>query len=138
MTKATLREIMKRGHQLAKKMEGDYQARIAYGLKVAWAEHKEAEETLKSVEDLKELLEKKSGEKVASVSVKKWEKYEKSRTYINLEVSAHNRAMTYYIDNKTGKAYWMSGNITSRWTKKANEAIYRTIKDRKDEILQIA
>ena len=40
MAKATLRKIMKRGHEIARKLEGDYQARLSYGLKVAWAEYK--------------------------------------------------------------------------------------------------
>ena len=40
MAKATLRSIMKRGHEIARKLEGDYQARLSYGLKVAWAEYK--------------------------------------------------------------------------------------------------
>lgn len=44
MAKTTLREIMKRGHQLAKEMEGDYLARMALGLKVAWAEYKNKED----------------------------------------------------------------------------------------------
>jgi hypothetical protein len=41
MAKATLRKIMKRGHEIARKLEGDYRARLSYGLKVAWAEYKE-------------------------------------------------------------------------------------------------
>lgn len=40
MAKATLSEIMRRAHQLAKQMEGDYQARLALGLRIAWAEYK--------------------------------------------------------------------------------------------------
>ena len=41
MAKATLSRIMKRGHEIARKLEGDYRARLSYGLKVAWAEYKE-------------------------------------------------------------------------------------------------
>lgn len=44
MAKATLRKIMKRGHEIARKLEGDYRARLSYGLKVAWAEYKEENE----------------------------------------------------------------------------------------------
>lgn len=40
MAKAGLRAIMKRGHELARKMEGNYQARLALGLRLAWAEYK--------------------------------------------------------------------------------------------------
>ena len=43
MAKATLRKIMKRGHEIARKLEGDYRARLSYGLKVAWAEYKNKE-----------------------------------------------------------------------------------------------
>ena len=44
MAKATLRSIMKRGHEIARTLEGNYQARLSYGLKVAWAEYKNKEE----------------------------------------------------------------------------------------------
>lgn len=44
MARASLRAIMKRGHELARKMEGDYQARLALGLRLAWAEYKEENE----------------------------------------------------------------------------------------------
>ncbi len=40
MAKATLSRIMKRGHEIARTLEGNYQARLSYGLKVAWAEYK--------------------------------------------------------------------------------------------------
>src|SRR5690554_3134966 len=40
-----MRKIMVRAHALAKQMEGDYQARLALGLRMAWAETKNKEET---------------------------------------------------------------------------------------------
>ncbi len=40
MAKATLREIMVKAHKIAKKLKGDYQARLSYALKVAWAEYR--------------------------------------------------------------------------------------------------
>jgi|GEM_PF-2872116 len=36
----TLQEIMKRAHEIARQCEGDYQARLALGLRQAWAEHR--------------------------------------------------------------------------------------------------
>lgn len=40
MNKARLASIMRRAHQVARMMTGDYQARLRYGLKVAWAEYR--------------------------------------------------------------------------------------------------
>lgn len=39
-----LKEIMKRAHRLAKKMIGDYQARLVLALRIAWKEVKTSEE----------------------------------------------------------------------------------------------
>jgi len=47
MARATLSRIMRRGHEVARKLEGNYQARLSYGLKVAWAEYKGGKETAK-------------------------------------------------------------------------------------------
>ena len=44
MTRLELKNIMVRGHELAKEMEGDYMARISAGLKMAWAEYREKKE----------------------------------------------------------------------------------------------
>lgn len=39
-----LKQIMKRAHELARKFEGDYQARLALALRIAWKEQKEGKE----------------------------------------------------------------------------------------------
>ncbi|MFS8612922.1 MAG: hypothetical protein FWJ68_15510 [Planifilum fulgidum] len=36
-----MRKVMKRAHELAKGMEGDYQARMSLALRIAWKEAKE-------------------------------------------------------------------------------------------------
>lgn len=46
MQKKTLRQVMKRAHELAKKMIGDYAARLALALKIAWKEVKEMAEKM--------------------------------------------------------------------------------------------
>lgn len=43
MTKANLKEIMTRAHQIARQCEGDYQACLSYGLRQAWAEYRLAQ-----------------------------------------------------------------------------------------------
>lgn len=40
-----LKQIMKRAHELARQMEGDYVARLSLALRQAWKEAKEVEET---------------------------------------------------------------------------------------------
>lgn len=42
-----MKEIMVRAHQLAKMMEGDYQARLALALRTAWAEAKKGGESMR-------------------------------------------------------------------------------------------
>ena len=36
----TRAEIMRRAHEIARQMEGDYRARLVYGLRQAWLEHR--------------------------------------------------------------------------------------------------
>ena len=52
MAKATLRKIMKRAHEIARKLEGDYWARLSYGLKVAWAEYKEYKKEVNGMNEI--------------------------------------------------------------------------------------
>lgn len=40
MTKTNLRGIMQRAHEIARSCEGDYQVRLAIGLRQAWAEYR--------------------------------------------------------------------------------------------------
>lgn len=50
MAKAVLSVIMRRAHQLAKQMEGDYQARMSLGLRTAWAEYNKRASKMAAVE----------------------------------------------------------------------------------------
>jgi hypothetical protein len=64
MAKATLREIMKKAHQIAKNLIGDYQARLSYGLKVAWAEYKEGNKMDARGKALQEAVKKLAEQKI--------------------------------------------------------------------------
>ena len=136
-----MKNLFKKAHEMTREMVQeygvDYQAQ--FGLNLSYLlEIKEEEEMLKNEEDLKQLLEKESKNIIPTLSIRKWEKYGKSRTYINLGVSAHNREMTYYIDNDTNKVFWMDMNETARWTIEVNKSIYETIKKHKEEIKKLA
>lgn len=103
-----LRTIMVRAHQLARKMEGDYQARMALALRQAWKEQKEENKMVESFEigmalngtfeeikiletqkivangkeyELASKIQRENGEAI-SFSYKVWEKYGKARIYI--------------------------------------------------------
>ncbi len=74
MAKATLSRIMKRGHEIARKLEGDYWARLSYGLKVAWAEYKGGNKVEKT--DLRtrvfiQLGQQGEGRKTYNISIEK-------------------------------------------------------------------
>ena len=72
-----MKRIMKRAHELAKVMEGDYQARLALGLKQAWKETKEVK-----LEDVREIV-KTDGN--ANWDAREWANYGKVRVYLNFK-----------------------------------------------------
>lgn|SRR5690606_36196983 len=73
MKKEMLSKVMKKAHQLAKKMTGDYIARLKMALIIAW---KEVKKLMERVIDVKRFI--KSNE---------WQNYGKHRIYVELEIS---------------------------------------------------
>lgn len=105
MTKA---QIMKRAHEIARTLEGDYMARMSMALRQAWAESRAP----KTLED--EAMAKMEAIVAASakcydyeIKFSLWENYGKSRTYIkvieksqNVKASKHYATYDFgYIDN---------------------------------------
>lgn len=85
----TKRDLMKRGHQIAKTLEGNYAARLSVGLKQAWEENKNLLNAVKSVLD----------EAGVNYTANNWEKYGEKRIYVNLYYK--NQTQKFYIDLKT-------------------------------------
>ena len=87
--KMTKRDLMKRGHQIARTLEGNYAARLSVGLKQAWEENKNPLNVVKSVLD----------ETGIKYTANNWEKYGEKRIYVNLYYK--NQTQKFYIDLKT-------------------------------------
>ena len=71
--KYNVKDIMKRAHEIAKALVGDYAAKMSMAMKQAWAEAKKA--TAKTGKTVEEYL--------ASLGLKVWEKNNHRRIYIN-------------------------------------------------------
>lgn len=90
MTKA---QIMKRAHEIARTLEGNYMARMSMALRQAWAEAKApAKAAFNGVATINYQLDE-----IITVSVqfKKWENYGKHRIYFE---STNMRAIKGFID----------------------------------------
>lgn len=104
MKKYNLSNIMKRAWELVKKAG----MTISAGLKKAWKEAKEMEETLreKVISELNSLISEAADVFNYEISERLWENYGKSRTYFKIIKTRKNSThySTYdfgYIDNKT-------------------------------------
>lgn len=71
------KQVMTKAVALAKKMEGDWQARMKMALKMAWAIIKN--ESKKTMEEVADIIRN----KVYGVQVNVWERYGKRRIYVN-------------------------------------------------------
>lgn len=85
----TKRDLMKRAHEIARSLEGNYSARLSAGLKQAWSENKNPLNVVKSVLD----------EAGVNYSANEWKKYDCERIYVNLYYK--NQTQKFYIDLKT-------------------------------------
>lgn len=119
MKKYNLSTIMKRAWELVKKAG----MTISSGLKKAWKEAKEMEETLreKVVAEIKDLIANASDVYNYEISENVWEKYGKSRTYFKVietrENSKHYDSYDCgYIDNKTEEYVAGKVDVFGRYT----------------------
>lgn len=84
----TKRDLMKRGHEIARSLEGNYSARLSAGLKQAWSEKKAPINIVKEVLDNCEV----------NYSANEWKKYNCDRIYVNLYYK--NQVQKFCIDLK--------------------------------------
>lgn len=84
------KEVMTKAVRMAKKMQGDWIARMKMALKMAWAIIKKQAtiEVKRPIEMIKEKLEEKlarptMGTDLSGLELNIWEKYGKSRIYVN-------------------------------------------------------
>jgi hypothetical protein len=97
-----LKQIMKRAHEMARNFEGDYQARLALALRIAWKEQKEEKEMTK--EELIAKVKKAIVEENKrpnnrfdhTYSVTRWQKYGKDRLYINRNNGNREKGQGYF------------------------------------------
>src|SRR5690606_40377378 len=81
-----MKQIMKRAHELARKMEGDYAARLALALRQAWREARQPKELPSEV-----TFKFDTGKQVETIRLKlnRWTKYGKDRIYVNERSEEH-------------------------------------------------
>lgn len=136
MTKASLRMIMVKAHKLARKMEGDYQARLALGLRLAWAEKKMNGKKI-SIKDLEKMILEKDNTKT-EIAVNEWKKYGKHRIYINVKVKNRRRGVTSFIDLNTNEVVTKQNGKCKDWIMSLVEAVDEIVKEHKQAIIELA
>ena len=99
----TKREIMRRAHELARFMTGDYIARMSYGLRQAWKEARSA--TVYEVVGRNEIGVRVEGCVPARLSLNRWTKYGKDRLYVS-EIRARIEKKYGYLDLLTNRFVW--------------------------------
>ncbi len=138
MARATLSRIMRRGHEIARKLEGNYQARLSYGLKVAWAEYKEGNEvkvnfkgTEKQVKFANDIFEKTIGKVLNDLetAIKETE-FRKEST--------KEKAFTKLEEAKEGLKELNAGDFIGKWKWYLDEPYIRIINDAQDWIDEVA
>jgi len=98
----TKREIMRRAHELARFMTGDYSARMVLALRQAWREAKAAVKY--EVVSPSEIVVRDAGA-VARLRLRRWTKYGKDRLYV-ADVRPRYERTWGYLDLVTGRFVW--------------------------------
>ena len=91
-----MKKIMKRAHEIAKTMAGDYLARMSYALRQAWAEAKAS--TKKEFNGSVEMIYNFSENAYLTVSFKLWKNYGKCRIYFESYSTRAQVALKGFID----------------------------------------
>lgn len=92
-----MKQIMKRAHEIAKELEGDYMARMSIALRMAWAEFRTETEKTEMGWKVETLIK---------MGASRWQKYGKDRVYlsscgaqiINLSVERYNSGNICYAE----------------------------------------
>ena len=91
-----MKQIMKRAHEIAKELEGDYMARMSIALRTAWAEAKApAKKAFKGSATVSYQV---SANVSIDVNFKLWENYGKRRIYFEAPTTRAQSAIKGYID----------------------------------------
>ena len=98
--KMKAQDVMKKAVKMAKKMTGDWIARMKMALLIAW---KEAKKTSKSIQAWAREIKETALEEGATISANAWEKYGKSRVYINR--SGLKLGYFDFVDGEFNKAW---------------------------------
>ena len=106
-----MKNIMKRAHELARKMEGDYTARLALALRQAW---REARQPKKLADEVTFVYEGRARETI-KLQLNRWTKYGKDRVYVN-----EGRKKIGFLNLENGK--WTVETVT-------NMELYRQMTD---------
>lgn len=98
-----MKQIMKRAHELARKMEGDYAARLALALRQAWREARQPKELPSEV-----TFKFDTGKQVETIrlNLNRWTKYGKDRIYVN-----EGRKKVGFLNLQNGK--WTIETVTN-------------------------
>lgn len=99
----TKRDVMKRAHEIARLMVGDYAARMSYGLRRAWEEARGASHY--EVVGRDEIVVRVAGCTPARLRLARWTKYGKDRLYVT-EIRARIEKKYGYLDLLTGRFVW--------------------------------
>ena len=96
-------KIMKRAHEFARKMEGDYAARLALALRQAWREARQPKELPSEV-----TFKFDTGKQVETIrlNLNRWTKYGKDRIYVN-----EGRKKVGFLNLQNGK--WTIETVTN-------------------------
>jgi len=99
----TKRDVMKRAHEIARLMVGDYAARMSYGLRKAWEEARGA--VAYEVAGRGEIVVRAAGCLPARLRLNRWTKYGKDRLYVS-ELRARVEKKYGYLDLLTWRFVW--------------------------------
>lgn len=112
-----MRNVMETAVKFARKMEGDWIACMALGLKMSWALVKKAAK--KSLSEIASEIKEAFLEEGISVSANVWEKYGKSRIYINagysLKIGYFEFENGEYVKSFGEYSDWDCGKTTSQF-----------------------
>lgn len=99
----TKRDVMKRAHEIARLMVGDYAARMSYGLRKAWEEARGA--VAYEVAGRGEIVVRAAGCLPVRLRLRRWTKYGKDRLYV-ADVRPRYERTWGYLDLVTGRFVW--------------------------------
>lgn len=118
-----MKQVMAKAVELAKKMEGDWVARMKLALKMAWALVKKVIE--KDLNTITNEVKEAFLEEMISVTANIWEKYGKRRIYVNAGYGLKIGYLDFDQDGNFVKAW----SEYSEWDNGKSTAQFKVIKE---------